>query len=99
MFSVSPITVTINPNNIAAKVFGSVTFFCHTTVYGNFSFVWEHDGSVISISTNSTVPQDSLSIDSVMPQHQGQYKCTVTASYSNLSVNSTTFAMLNLNGK
>ena len=98
MFLVSPITVTINPNNIAAKVFGSVTFVCHTTVYGNFSFVWEHDGSVISIS-NSTLPQDSLSIDSVMPQHQGQYKCTVTASYSKLPVNSTAFAMLNLNGK
>ena len=97
MLLVSPITVTIDPNIITAKVHGSVTFVCHTTVYGDFSFVWEHDDSVISIS-NSTLPQDSLSIDSVMPQHQGQYKCTVTASYSNLSVNSDAFAMLNLNG-
>ena len=94
---VSPITATINPNNITAKVFGSVTFVCHTTVYGDFSFVWEHGGSVISIS-NSTQPRDFLRIDSVMPQHQGQYKCTVTASYSNLSVNSDAFAVLNLNG-
>ena len=98
MLLVSPITVTINPNIITAKVFESVTFVCHTTtIYGNFSFVWEHDGLVISIS-NSTLPQDFLNIDSVMPQHQGQYKCTVTTTFSNLSVNSDAFALLNLNG-
>ena len=97
MHLVSSITVTINPNITTAKVFGNITFVCHSTVHGNFSFVWEHDGLVISISS-STLSQDSLNIDSVMPQHQGQYKCTVTASYSNFSVNSHAFAELNLNG-
>ena len=92
---VAPPTVTINPNNITAKVFGSVAFTCYTTGFGNLSFVWEHDGSVISTS-NSTQQQDSLSIDTVLPQHQGQYRCTVISSHSNLS--SYALAALNLNG-
>ena len=96
-FLVSPPTVTIYPNNVTAKIFGSITFVCYTTGFGDFSFVWEHDGSVISAS-NSTLQQDSLSIDPVLPQHQGQYRCTVMASYTNLSMNSNAFAILNLNG-
>ena len=96
-FLVSPPTVTIYPNNVTAKILGSVTFICYTTGFGDFSFVWEHDSSVISAS-NSTLQQDSLSIDPVLPQHQGQYRCTVTASYTNLSTNSDAFTMLNLNG-
>ena len=94
-FLVPPQIVTVYPNNNAVKVFESVTFVCNTTGFGNLSFVWEHDGSVISTS-NSTLQQDSLSIDPVLPQHQGQYRCTVTSSYSNLS--SYALATLNLNG-
>ena len=94
---VPPPTVTINPNNITGKVFGSVTFTCYTMGFGNLSFVWEHDGSAISTS-NFTQQQDSLSIDPVLPQHQGQYRCIVTSSYSNLSLSSYALAILNLNG-
>ena len=96
-FVVSSLTVTIDPNNITAKIFESVTFVCTATGSGDFLFTWEHDGSVI-LTSNSTVQQDSLSIDSILPQHQGQYKCTVTASYSSLVMSSDAFVMLNLNG-
>ena len=58
-------------------------------------FVWEHDDLAISTSS-STLQQNSLTIDSVLPQHQGQYKCTVTSSYSTLS--SYGLATLHLNG-
>ena len=95
MFLVPPLVVTVDPNNVTAKVFESVTFVCYTAGFGNLSFVWEHDGSVISAS-NSTVQQNSFTIDSVLPQHQGQYKCTVTSSYSTLSFFA--LATLNLNG-
>ena len=84
LFLVPPLVVTIEPDTITAKVFGSVTFVCYTTGLGDLSFVWDHDGSAISIS-NSTLQQYSLIIDSVLPQHQDQYKCTVTSSYSTLS--------------
>ena len=92
---VPPLLVTIDPNNVTTKVFGSVTFVCYSNGFGALSFVWEYDDSVIS-TFNSTVQQDSLIIDSVLPQHQGQYKCTVTSSHSSLS----TFALatLKLNG-
>ena len=85
----------IRPNNATAKMFGGVTFICYTNVSGDKSFTWEHDGLLISTS-NSTSQQDSLIISSVMPKHQGQYKCTVKSSYSNLRSNA--FASLNLNG-
>ena len=95
LHAVSPSVVTIVPNNYIANLFENVTFVCSATGLGNFSFVWEHDGSVVS-SSRSTQSQYSLSIDSIMPQDQGQYKCTVTSSYSNLS--SDALAILTLNG-
>ena len=97
--TVSPPIVTVAPNNYTANLFESVTFVCSAVGLGDFSFVWEHDGSVISASPSqaSTLTQYPLSVGPVMPQHQGQYKCTVTSSYSNLSSDDA-FAMLNLNG-
>ena len=95
MILASLLKATIDPNNVTAKVFESVTFVCSTTGIGDLSFVWEHDGSVIATS-NSTSQQDFLNIDSIMPQHQGQYQCTVISSYSSLS--SYAIATLNLNG-
>lgn len=92
---VPPLVVTVDPNNVTAKVYESVTFFCYTNGHGDLSFVWEYGDSVISIS-NSTLQQNSLTIDSVRPQNQGQYKCTVTLSYSTSS--SYALATLNLNG-
>ena len=80
---------------MTAKVFESVTFVCSTTETGDLSFVWEHDGSVI-VTSNSTLKQNSLNIDSIMPRHEGQYKCTVISSYSSLI--SYALAILNING-
>ena len=87
----SPAIVSIIPNNHSVNLYESVAFFCSAIGRGSFSFAWEHNGIVISSS-------DSLSIDSVMPQDQGQYKCTVTTTFSNFSINSNASAMLNLNG-
>ena len=95
LFLVPPLVVTIDPDTIIAKVFGSVTFICYTAGLGDLSFVWEHDGLVIS-TFNSTLQQSTLTIDSLLPQHQGQYKCIVTSSYSPLS--SYGLATLSLNG-
>jgi len=95
MFTESVLVVTIDPNNITVKIFESVTLVCNTTGSGELTFVWEHDGSIISTS-NSTSQQDSLSINSVIPWHQGQYKCTVRLFYSSLS--SYALASLTLNG-
>ena len=95
LFLVPPLVVTIDPDTIIAKVFGSVTFVCYATGFGDLSFVWKHDGSVIA-TFNSTLQQNSLTIDSVLPQHQGQYECTVTSSHSTLS--SYGLATLRLNG-
>ena len=95
LFLAPSLVVVIDPNNFTAKVFGSVTFICFTNVSGDKSFTWEHDGLLIS-SSNSTSQQDFLIIGLVQPKHQGQYKCTVKLSYSNLS--SDAFASLNLNG-
>ena len=91
--AVSPAIVSITPNNHIANLYESVTLVCSAIGLGNFSFAWEHNGMAISSPV-----ADSFRIDSVMPQHQGQYKCTVTTTYSNFSVNSDAFAMLNLNG-
>ena len=90
------LVVSIDPNNVTAKVFGIITFVCYTNGSGELSFVWEHDGIIISTS-NSTLQQNSLHIDSVLPQHQGQYKCTVTPSHSKMSYEA--FTTLNVNGK
>ena len=90
-----PPIVTINPSNIIVSVFDRVTFVCSAVGHGDLLFVWEHDDSVISTS-NSTLQQNSITIDSILPQHQGQYKCTVTSSYSTLS--SYELATLRLNG-
>ena len=73
----------------------SITFICHATGAGELSFKWEHDGSVIAIS-NSSSQQDSFIIDTIMPQHQGQYKCIVTSSYSSMTAYA--LATLNING-
>ena len=72
-----PPVVTINPNNVTIKVFESVTFVCSAIGFGGFLFKWE---SLNLIQYNS-----SLTIDSVLPQHQGQYRCTATSLFSNLS--------------
>ena len=94
-FLVSPPIVTIDPNNVTAKVHESITFVCSATGLEYLSFVWEYNGSVISVS-NSTLHKNSLTIHSVLPQMQGQYKCTVTSSYSNLS--SDAFTTLHVKG-
>ena len=70
MDAVPPPIVTINPNNIIVSLFEPVTFICSAVGHGDLLFVWEHDDSVISTS-NSTLhcQQNSLTIDSVLPQH------------------------------
>ena len=95
MLLVPPPIVTVDPNNAITKVFEDVTFVCSAIGLGDMSFVWEYNGSVIS-SSDSALRQDSLTITSVLPQQQGQYKCTVTSSYSNLS--SHAFATLHTKG-
>ena len=89
------LAVTIDPNNVTTEVFKSITFVCYTNGSGDLSFAWEHDNMIIS-TTTSTLRQNHLTIDSVLPRHQGQYKCTVILSQSNMSYEA--FAMLNLNG-
>ena len=89
------LVVMIDPNNVTAEMYETVTFVCYTNGSEDKSFIWEHDGLLISTS-NSTSQQDPLIISSVLPQHQGQYKCTVKSSYLNLS--SDAFASLNIKG-
>ena len=86
---VPPPNVTIVPNDVTAKVYGSVMFVCSAVGLGDLSFQWESSNSVL---TN----ERSLTINSVLPSHQGQYKCIVTSSYSNL--NSDAFATLHVKG-
>ena len=86
---VSPPNVTIAPNSVTAKVYGSVTFVCSAVGLGDFLFKWELSNSVL---TN----ERSLTLNPVLPKQQGQYKCTVTSSYSNLS--SAEFAVLHIKG-
>ena len=93
---VSPPIVTIDPTNVIAKVHKNITIFCSAIGVGDFLFVWEHDGEVIATAP-SALQQHSLTIHSVLPQNQGQYKCIVTSSYSNLT--SEAFATLQLIGK
>ena len=93
-YVVSPPTVIIHPNNITGEIFESVQFTCYTTGFEDFSFVWEHDGSVISTS-NSTLLQNSIIIDPVLPQHQGQYRCIVTSFFSNFTSDAFTTLILN----
>ena len=81
--------VTIVPNDVTAKVYGIVTFVCFAVGFGDLSFQWESSNLV---HTNKR----SLTINPVLPRHQGQYKCTVTSSYSNLS--SDAFATLHVKG-
>ena len=85
----SPPIVIINPNNFTAKVLGNVKFLCSAFGIGNFSYNWES-------SNLGHTNERSLTINSVLPQYQGQYKCTATSSYSNLS--SAAFAMLHVKG-
>ena len=87
--------VTIDPSNVIAKIHENITFVCSAVGLGDFLFVWEHDGEV-TLTALSTLQQHFLTIHSVLPQHQGQYKCTVTSSYSNLT--SEAFATLQLIG-
>ena len=91
-YLVSPPYVTIYPCVVTAKIFDNVTFVCYATGFGeSFSYKWEHNGSTISTSS-------SLTISPILPQHQGQYKCTVTLAYSNFTSKADGFATLNLNG-
>ena len=87
------LVVTIDPNNVTTEVFKSITFVCYTNGSGDLSFVWEHGNTIIS-ATNSTLQQNYLTIDSVLPRHQGQYKCTLSQSIMSYEA----FATLNLNG-
>ena len=98
MLLVSSLVVTIDPKNVTTKVFWSVTLTCYTNGFGDLLFVWEHDDSVISTS-NSTLQQNSLTIDSVLPQHQGQYKCTVIYTSFYKVLTSHAIATLSLNSK
>ena len=84
-----PPNVTIVPNDVTAKVYGNVTFVCSAIGFGDFSFQWESSNLIL---TN----ERSLTINSVLPRHQGQYKCIVTSLYSNLS--SDAIAMLHVKG-
>ena len=89
MLLVSPPNVTIDPNTITTKLYGTITFTCSAVGFGDFSFEW------LSPNFDRTYER-FLTIDSVLPRHQGQYKCTVTSLYSNLS--SYGLATLNVQG-
>lgn len=93
--AVSPPIVRIKPNSITAKVFGNETFFCFATGLGNLSFVWEYNDVVISVYSGMQ-RSSSITFDPVLPRQQGQYKCAVTSSYSQLS--SHEFATLYVTG-
>ena len=93
-FSVSPPSITVYPKNTTAKVYENVTFVCYTTGHGDFLFSWEHDGVIISAS-NSSLLKNHLIIDSVLPQHQGHYKCSVTSLFSNITSNASVTLYLN----
>ena len=84
-----PPIVTVDPNDVTVKVYDTITFVCSADGFGDFLFKWESSNMV---QTN----ERSLTIDSVLPKHQGQYKCIATSSFSNLS--SSAFATLNIKG-
>ena len=86
---VTPPVVTISSNSVTAKVLGSVTFVCSAIGHEDFSYEWELPNLVLATGR-------SLTINSVLPQQQGQYKCTATSSFSNLSSNA--FATLHVKG-
>ena len=86
---VSPPIVTVDPNNVTVKVYDTITFVCSAIGLGDFSFKWESSDLV---HTNERF----LTINSVLPKHQGQYKCIAMSSYSNLS--SIALATLNIKG-
>ena len=88
---VSPPVVTIDPSDITVRIYDEITFVCSAVGFGDFSFQWESSNSVLTNERSR-----SLTINSVLPRHQDQYKCTVTSSYSNLSSNA--FATLNIKG-
>ena len=82
--------VTIDPNSLTANLYDPIEFICSAVGLGDFSYAWESSSNIVH--TN----ERSLTIDSALPRHQGQYKCTVTSSYSNLT--SEAFATLKLKG-
>ena len=86
----SPPIVTVDPNDVTVKLYDTITFVCSANGLGDFSFKWESSNL---INTN----ERSLTIDSILPKHQGQYKCIAMSSYSNLS--SDALATLNIRGK
>ena len=91
-YLVSPPHVTIYPRDATAKIFDNFTFVCYATGLGeSFSYEWKYNVSTISTS-------NSLTISPILPQHQGQYKCTITLTYSNFTSKADGFATLNLNG-
>jgi len=92
---VPPPSVTITPNITTVKVFGSIQFICSATGFGDLSFAWYHNGSLLQTSSNSV--ESTLTISRVLPQQQGIYKCTVTSSHRQLRSDS--YATLLVNGK
>ena len=92
---VLPPAGTITPNITTAKVFGSVQFNCSATGFGDLSFAWYHNGSLLQTSNNSV--ESTLAISRVLPQQQGVYKCTVTLLQKQLSSDS--YTTLDVSGK
>ena len=90
---VLPPAVTITPNITTAKVFGSVQFICSSTGFGDLSFAWYHNGSLLKTSNNSV--ESTLTVSRALPQQQGVYKCTVTVLQKQLSSDSYTTLLIN----
>ena len=93
--SVSPPTVTTTPNTTTARVFGSVQFICSAIGFGDLSFAWYHNNTLLQTSNNSV--ENTLTISRVLPQQQGVYKCTVTILQKQLISDS--YVSLVVNGK
>ena len=92
---VSPPAVTTTPNITTARVFGSVQFICSAIGFGDLSFAWYHNGTLLQMSNN--IAENTLTISRVLPQQQGVYKCTVTLFQKRLTSDS--YTTLVVNGK
>ena len=91
----SPPAVSVTPNITTGEVFGSVQFNCSANGFGDLSFAWYHNGSLLQTSNSSV--ENTLTISRVLPQHQGIYKCIVTLIQKQLTSDS--YATLVVNGK
>ena len=91
IYLVRPPIVTIDPYTTITKVFGSVVFNCSAVGFGEFSYAWNFNLSLVVLSNEPT-----FVIDRVLPQQRGEYRCTVTSSYMQLS--SSVVATLSVKG-